>query len=190
MDRSLPCYVSGKGMYATNTTQDFKVAVIGLLEESGLGYDTRYRYYRRQFPDMDPQSLARRICDPIEYYDKDWADWRASQSQLRDEHALVTAFFLERDTGFRNEARAGIYCFDEAGFGSGLNAMRFIHDGKPLLGFYHRRIADRDVNLGNVLQLQMEYPSLVSLHAYESLDDILPAVRRWLEGFQSRDNKV
>ena len=58
--------------------------------------------------------------------------------------------------------------------------MRFINCGKPLLGFYHRKIKERRVNIGNVLQLQMEYPALVSLHAYQSLDEILPEVRGWL----------
>jgi hypothetical protein len=187
MDRSIPCYVSGKGMYATSTTQDFKVAVIGLLQETGLGYDTRYRYYQRQFPEMDPQSLARRICDPIEYYDQDWPAWRAAQPPGRDEQELITAFFLERDTRFRNDAKAAIYCFDEAGFGSGINVMRFINRGMPLLGFYQHNINERPVNLGNVLQLQMEYPALVSLHAYEVLGDILPAVRRWLESLLLQD---
>jgi len=179
----IPCYVSGKGMYATATTQDFKVAVIGLLQESGLGYDTRYRYYQRQFPEMAPRQLARMICDPIEYYDKDWPAWRAAQPSGQAEEELVTTFFLPRDTRFRNDAAAAIYCFDEAGFGSGVNAMRFINSGTPLLGFYHHRLKERHVNLGNVLQLRLEYPALVSLHSYNSLDDILPVVRRWLEAF-------
>jgi hypothetical protein len=179
----IPCYVSGKGMYATTTTQDFKVAVIGLLKETGLGYDTRYRYYQAQFPELTPQALARRICDPIEYYDKDWPAWRAAQASGLDEQELITAFFLDRDTRFRNEAMAAIYCFDEAGFGSGVNVMRFIHRGIPLVGFYHRHITNRRVNLGNVLQLQIEYPALVSLYAYDMVHDILPEVRRWLEAF-------
>ena len=48
----IPCYVSGKGMHATTTTWTFKTLVIEALESSGLGYDTRFRYYRKQFPDM------------------------------------------------------------------------------------------------------------------------------------------
>src|SRR5919198_3056289 len=63
---TIPCYVSGRGMHATDRTREFKVEVIHLLESSGLGYDTRYRYYRVQFPEMDPRQLARMICDPIE----------------------------------------------------------------------------------------------------------------------------
>lgn len=189
MINALPCYVSGKGMHATEVTRGFKVAVIGLLEQSGLGYDTRYRYYRRRFPDMDPAAFARMICDPIEYYDRDWPAWRAAQPAGRSELESVTAFFLERDTLFRNEAQAALYCFDEAGFGSGVNAMRFIQANKPLLGFYWHRIAERAVNFGNVLQLQLEYPALVSLHPYETLSDILPRVRRWLEDLRVRLNR-
>ena len=49
----IPCYVSGKGMHATATTWAFKTLVIEALESSGLGYDTRYRYYRNQFPDLE-----------------------------------------------------------------------------------------------------------------------------------------
>jgi hypothetical protein len=172
--------VGGKGMFATATTQDFKVAVIGLLEESGLGYDTRYRYYRRQFPAMEPAQLARMICDPIENFDRDWPDWRAAQAPSRDEAELITAFFLQRDARFRGEADAAIYCFDEAGFGSGVNVMRFIGAGKPILGFYRRAQADRRGNVGNFLQLQMDYPKLVSVRAYQTSGDILADVRRWL----------
>jgi len=186
MSQPIPCYVSGKGMHATEVTRDFKVAVIGLLEESGAGYDTRYRYYRGQFPNMAAAALARMICDPIEYYDQDWPAWRAAQPDERSELECVTAFFLERDTLFRAEAQAAVYCFDEAGFGSGINAMRFIQAGKPLLGFYWHRIGERPVNFGNVLQLQLEYPALVSLQPYQSLFDVLPRVEQWLEGLRSR----
>jgi hypothetical protein len=188
MAEPIPCYVSGKGMYATDATRDFKVAVIGLLEASGLGYDTRHRYYRRQFPDMEAAAFARMICDPIEYYDRDWPAWRAAQPLERGELESVTTFFLERDTRFRDEARVALYCFDEPGFGSGVNAMRFIQAGKPLLGFYWHRIGERAVNFGNVLQLQIEYPALVSLRPYQAVEDILSEVRRWLEGLQARLN--
>ena len=180
MNRAIPCYVGGKGMYATATTREFKMAVIGLLEESGLGYDTRYRYYRRQFPAMESQQLARMICDPIEIFDRDWPNWRAAQAPSRDEAELITAFFLERDARFRDEAQAAIYCFDEAGFGSGVNVMRFIGAGKPILGFYRRDPAERRVNVGNFLQLHMDYPMLVTVRAYQTPDDILSEARRWL----------
>jgi hypothetical protein len=59
-------------MHATETTWNFKVAVILALEESGAGFDTRFRFYQTQFPEMDPAELARKICDPVEFYDKDW----------------------------------------------------------------------------------------------------------------------
>jgi hypothetical protein len=167
-------------MFASAATRDFKVAVIELLEESGLGYDTRYRYYRRQFPEMAAAHLARMVCDPVENYDRDWAAWRAAQTAGSDEQTLITRFFLERDSRFRVEAQAGIFCLDEAGFGSGVNAMRFIHAGKPLLGVYSHVIESRAVNVGNFLQLQMEYPDLVNLFAYQTLDDLLGEVRRWL----------
>jgi hypothetical protein len=176
----IPCYVGGRGMFATATTWDFKVAVIGLLEESGLGYDTRYRYYRRQFPEMDTNQLARLICDPIESYDRDWPQWRAAQTAASEEQDLITAFFFERDARFRAEAQAAIFCLDEAGFGSGVNVMRFIHAGKPILGFYRRATQSRDVNVGNFLQLQLEYPGLVTLRAYPSSNGIPGEVRGWL----------
>ena len=38
---AISCYVSGKGMYATDKTRQFKVAVIEKLEASDMGYDTR-----------------------------------------------------------------------------------------------------------------------------------------------------
>jgi hypothetical protein len=167
-------------MFATATTRDFKVAVIGLLEESGLGYDTRYRYYRRQFPEMAAGNLARMVCDPVENYDRDWPQWRATQKPEHEEQALITRFFLERDSRFRDEAQAAIFCLDEAGFGSGVNVMRFLHGGKPILGFYRRAPESYSVNVGNFLQLQIEYPELVSLYAYCSFDDILGEVRRWV----------
>jgi len=177
----IPCYVGGKGMHATATTWDFKVAVIIMLEECGLGYDTRYRYYRRQFPEMPAAKLARLICDPIENYDRDWPAWRSARGDKREEiNELITAFFLERDSRFRDEAQAGIFCLDEAGFGSGINVMRFIQAGKPIVGFYRNALDERGVNIGNFLQLQMEYPELVSLHAYQSSVDIPDEVRRWL----------
>jgi hypothetical protein len=40
----IPCYVGGRGKAAQASTKDFKVAVFELLESTGLGYDTRYRY--------------------------------------------------------------------------------------------------------------------------------------------------
>lgn len=167
-------------MYATATTWEFKVAVIGILEESGLGYDTRYRYYRQQFPKMPAMQLARMICDPVENYDRDWHDWRAARLAEYDEQALITTFFVSLDSRFREEAQAAIFCFDEAGFGSGVNVMRFLNEGKPILGFYRYKLERCGVNVGNFMQLHIEYPELVSLFSYQSYDDILIEVRRWL----------
>ena len=58
----IPCYVSGKGMHATDRTRQFKVEVIEILESTGRGYDTRYRYYRQQFPDMDSGGFCRKVA--------------------------------------------------------------------------------------------------------------------------------
>lgn len=176
----VPCYVSGKGMHATATTWDFKTLVIDALESSGRGYDTRYRYYRRQFPDMAPDALARLICDPIEYYDRDWPDWRAARGDAVDEWQAVTEFMLERDHRFRDEARVAIYCYDEAGFGSGVNSMRFLTTGRPILGFYHRGQDSGALNFSNVLQLGIDYPDLFTLLPYDDIAAIPPAVVSWL----------
>jgi hypothetical protein len=77
----IACYVSGAGLFATDATRAFKTLVIGWLETSGIGYDTRYRYYRAQFPDVEPTRLARLVCDPIERYDRDWPAYRACSAQ-------------------------------------------------------------------------------------------------------------
>ncbi len=178
----IPCYVGGKGMYATSITWDFKVAVILMLEESGLGWDTRFHYYQRQFPEMDTAALARLVCDPIERYDRDWPTWRAAYAAGCDEVELITRFFLERDDRFRTEAQAGIFCLDEAGFGSGINIMRFIHARKPVLGFYRHSSKQHAVNVGNFLQLGMEYPEQIKINAYQSPQEIPAMAQRWLTG--------
>lgn len=176
-----PCYVSGKGMYASDTTWSFKLAAIELLETEGLGYDTRYRYYRQQFPELPLPALARKVCDPIEYYDRDWPAWRAAHLTEGTEDDLITRFFLERDTCFRAEAEAAIYCLDEAGFGSGVNVMRFIAQRKPILGFHHRELGARRVNIGNLLQLAQEYPDLVTLRPYVEVDELPAQIRVWIK---------
>jgi hypothetical protein len=174
----IPCYVSGAGMFAGEATRAFKTLVIGWLEESGAGYDTRYRYYRARFPDLAPERLARMVCDPIERYDPDWPEYRA-ESGVSEPQALAR-FVLERDRRFRAEARVAICCFDEAGIGSGINAMRFLHCGKPLLGFYAAEPAARRVNLTNVLQLEVEFPERVRLAPYRDAGDITERLTRWL----------
>jgi hypothetical protein len=176
----IPCYVSGKGMHATTTTWTFKTLVIEALESSGLGYDTRYRYYQAQFPDLERGALARQICDPIEYYDKDWPEYMAAPKDGQDEVTAATEFMLERDARFRAEARVAIFCFDEAGFGSGVNTMRFLHAGKRVLGFYSTELLSGTLNLSNILQLGIEYPRQFTLQRYQRPEEIGAAVLEWL----------
>ena len=178
---AIPCYVSGKGMYATARTRQFKVTVIEKLEVTGMGYDTRYRYYQQQFPTMALSDLAQMICDPIEYYDLDWEAYQVANGAGCDADDVLTAFMLERDARFRQEAQVAIYCYDEAGFGSGLNTMRFLQAEKPILGFYHAEIKQQGVNLNNILQLAIDYPALVTLVCYQSLDDISSTLLTWLQ---------
>ena len=181
-EHKIPCYVSGKGMHATDATWRFKTAVMAVLQSSGLGYDTRSQYYRKQFPDMPDDEFARMVCDPIEYYDKDWPAWQLeNRNKFENEDALVTAFFLERDLGFQVEAKVAIFSFDEAGFGSGVNVMRFIFSGKPVLGFYNPDYSHPGQNIHNVLQLAINYPGLVTLCPYHEVDEITAQVVAWLE---------
>jgi len=179
----IPCYVSGKGMHATMTTWTFKTSVIEALESSGLGYDTRFRYYRGQFPDMERGALARLICDPVEYYDRDWPGYFAARKGTQDEVAAATGFMLERDGRFRAEAGVAIYCYDEAGFGSGVNTIRFLTAGKPILGFYSGERPSGTLNLSNIVQLGMEYPGLFTLLRYRQPEEIPAAVLKWLQAF-------
>jgi len=182
VDSITPCYVSGKGMHATETTWHFKTAVMSVLQSSGLGYDTRHRYYQQQFPDMQADEFARMVCDPIERYDKDWPAWQGDNRHRFDsEDECITAFFLERDLGFQAEAKVAIVGFDEAGFGSGVNVMRFIQAGKPVLGFYNPRLHREGYNIHNVMQLEMAHPELVTLYRYQHVDDITEQVVAWLE---------
>ncbi len=184
--RLIPCYVSGKGMHATDTTRDFKVIVIQALEASGLGYDTRYRFYQKRFPEMNADELARMVCDPVEHYDKDWKGYLAEQGVGRDEEEVLAEFIIERDSLFRQEAQAAIYCYDEAGFGSGVNSMRFLRDAKPILGFYRPESKEAGANLTNVIQLKIERPELVTLVKYRSLDEVPDRVDAWLREMRPR----
>lgn len=169
-------------MHASHKTHRFKTVVIRHLEATGLGYDTRYRYYRRRFPRMAPDALAAMICDPVEYYDPDWPVYLREHGG--DEVEAVTRFMLLRDDAFREEARVAVVCYDEAGFGSGVNAMRFLTAGKPVIGFCHRDAARRGVNVASVMQLAEVYPGLFSLHRYDTLDDVLRALDPRLEALQ------
>lgn len=180
-NRMIPCYVSGKGMHATDSTWRFKTAVMAVLQSSGLGFDTRHQYYRKQFPDIPVEAFARMVCDPIEYYDQDWPAWQLeNRNRFENEDELVTAFFLERDLGFQAEAQVAIFGFDEAGFGSGVNVMRFIFSAKPVLGFYNPDFCRQGHNIHNVLQLAMNYPDLVTLHRYHDVDEVTAQVVAWL----------
>lgn len=172
-------------MFAGAPTWRFKTLVIGWLETSGLGYDTRYRHYRAQFPELEPARLARLVCDPIENYDKEWA---VHGQRGADDAAELTRFVRERDARFRAEAALAIYCFDEAGIGSGINVMRFLQARKPVLGFYAADPGKRRVNLTNVLQLEQEFPEQVRLAAYETVEEVTARLGQWLPDLTGRES--
>ena len=73
----IACYVGGKGVGAGPQTIGFKRVVFRALAASGLGFDTRLRYYAAQYPDDGEEALERRVCAPIEAYDRDWPAYRA-----------------------------------------------------------------------------------------------------------------
>lgn len=182
----IPCYVTGKGMYASDPTWQFKTAVIELLERTGLGFDTRFRYYQEKFPDRQQSDLARLVCDPVEYYDPDWPlYWASKKGEGREKERVVTEFMLELDARFQRQAKVAIFCFDEAGFGSGVNVMRFIQSGKPILGLYNPAIRKRDVNFSNVLQLQIEFPFLFTLQQYDTIDALCSHIQTWLQHYSA-----
>jgi len=176
----IPCYVSGKGMHATEVTWSFKTTVISTLEENRLGYDTRFEYYRKQFPDMQTEQLARMICDPVEYYDLDWDEYRALNKRAMSKEEMATRFMLEKDTVFQSKAQAAIYCFDEAGFGSGINVMRFLTNKTPILGFMNEENTHKSLNVSNVLQLKAQFPDLIHISEYRTMDDVSKHVTQWL----------
>ena len=177
----IPSYITGKGMYATQSTWDFKTTLIELLERTGLGFDTRFRYYQDKFPGRDGADLARLVCDPVEYFDPDWPlYWASKKDEGRDREQVATEFMFELDSRFQRQAKVAIFCFDEAGFGTGINVMRFAQSGKPMLGFYNAGFRKRDVNLSNVLQLQLEFPHLLTLLQYSSIDQLSAAAEAWL----------
>jgi hypothetical protein len=176
-----PCYVTGKGMFASEPTWSFKTTIIEMLETTRLGFDTRYRYYEKQFPGMEREPLARLICDPMEYYDQDWPKFRDQRSGTCSEDQAATEFMLQLDNRFRDEAEAVIACYNEAGFGSGVNAMYFLQAGKPLLGFYNRAQLAPSINLSNLLQLALAFPGLAEIHEYHNPEEIIETTRSWLE---------
>jgi hypothetical protein len=160
------------------------VTVFELLESTGLGYDTRYRNYRRQYPDMSREQFARMVCDPIEAYDKEWPDYRERRSGSMSEDLLLTTFVLEKDQAFRDEARAAIICYNEAGLGTGINSMRLLADEKPLIGFFLRDPIRGPVNVQNILQLELLYPSLVTLVPYDDLNEVTQSLTQWLSNLR------
>jgi len=180
----IPCYVSGKGMHATDITWSFKTSVIATLEETRLGYDTRFEYYRKQFPDMNTEQLARMICDPMEYYDLDWDEYRAINKRSMSKEEMATRFMLERDMAFQSKAQVAIYCFDEAGFGSGINVMRFLTNQTPVLGFMSEKHTHKSLNVSNVLQLKALFPDLIHLCEYQTMNDVQKDVIQWLTAHQ------
>ena len=185
----IPCYVSGKGKDATARTRNFKQTVIRTLQRSGLGYDTKFRFYQAQFPDLAPDRLIEMVCDPSEYYDKEWKSYLESHKDRADEEEILARFISERDALFRSEAAVAIYCYDEAGLGSGINSMRFIHEGKRILGFYNPEVKKFGVNLTNIIQLKIDYPRLVTLVPYTELGGVVKAVESWLRGLDQSGQK-
>ncbi len=182
----IPSYISGKGMHATEATWDFKTTIIELLESQGLGYDTRFRYYQNEFPDMARVDLARMICDPIESYDRDWPSYWSNKKEGRDKEEVLTEYMLRLDDRFRREAQVAIVCFDEAGLGTGINVMRFIGESKPILGLYNPAIKKVGVNINNILQLKIDYPDLVTIKQYHNVEELCSVVAEWLETFEQR----
>jgi hypothetical protein len=104
----------------------------------------------------------------------------AARKDTPDVVAAATEFMLERDARFRAEARVAIYCYDEAGFGSGVNTMRFLTAGKPVLGFYSAERMSGTLNPSNILQLGIEYPRQFTLQRYRRPEEITAAVLAWL----------
>ena len=87
---------------------------------------------------------------------------------------------MEKDQGFRDEARAAIICYNEAGLGTGINSMRLLADGKPLIGFFLRDPTRGPVNVQNIFQLELLYPSLVTIASYDDLNEVAPRLTGWL----------
>jgi hypothetical protein len=77
--------------------------------------------------------------------------------------------------------RAAIYCYDEAGLGSGLNSLRLIMENKLILGCDNPGVKDYRVNLHHILQLGSEFPRLVTLVGYGTIAAIRPKLLAWLQ---------
>ncbi|MBM3487788.1 MAG: hypothetical protein FJX67_14340 [Alphaproteobacteria bacterium] len=178
----IPVYVGGKGMNATERTHTVKCAIFTALRAGGAAVDTRHRYYRAQYPDMAETAFDRMVCAPIERYDRDWPAFR-DQAGDADPDQVTTRFFAALDRRFRDEAVGAIYAYDEAGFGSGVNSLRFLVAGKPVLGLLGATPNTGPANRHNVLQLALEFPALMTLAPYRELADIDRPVRAWLARF-------
>ena len=116
----------------------------------------------------------------IEGYDKDWPDYRKRRVGSMSKELSLTAFVLERDQAFREEARAAIICYNEAGLGTGINSMQLLAKGKPLIGFFLRDPTQGPLNMQNILQLELLYPSLVTLVPYDDLNEVSQRLTGWL----------
>jgi hypothetical protein len=58
--------------------------------------------------------------------------------------------------------------------------MQLLAAGKPLIGFFLCDPMQGPVNLQNVLQLELLYPSLVTLVPYGDLSEVAPRLTGWL----------
>ncbi|MDH3600869.1 MAG: hypothetical protein OEU26_14680 [Candidatus Tectomicrobia bacterium] len=59
--------------------------------------------------------------------------------------------------------------------------MRFLQAKKPILGFYHAESKQRGMNINNILQLAIDFPTLITLARNRSLDDIGLTLLSWLQ---------
>lgn len=151
-------------MFATDARRDFKTPAIGWLEGSRRAGLATTRVTATTAPNF-PNSSRR-----------EWRAWFAirssvttatvpyrARSPLPDPQTLAR-FVAARDGKLRREAQVAICCSEGVGIGSGINAVRFIHEGKPL-DLYAAEAARRRVNLANMLHLEAESPAQVRLAA-------------------------
>ncbi|TPW09429.1 MAG: hypothetical protein FD130_2528, partial [Halothiobacillaceae bacterium] len=110
--------------------------------------------------------------------------WSHKKGEGHDKEEVLTEYMLLLDNRFRREAELALVCFDEGGLGTGINVMRFVQMNKPILGFYNPVIKKHGVNVNNILQLKLEYPTLVTLHQYHDWSDIQGSVVAYLRNFK------
>ena len=75
-------------------------------------------------------------------------------------------------------------------FGSGINVMRFLNAQKPILGFMNEENMSSSLNVSNVLQLKAEFPNLIHLIEYRTLEQINKEVIRFLEQSQQQEKRT